>query len=60
MQENLLKDKVLKQLRKLDKEAASELADTLFGDKLEKRAKWDKLFRSNDVFNSKFLMSFDD
>jgi hypothetical protein len=26
------------------------LKDMLFGDKLEKRAKWEKLFRENPIF----------
>jgi hypothetical protein len=32
----------------------------LFGDKLEKRAKWDKLFRENPIFIPKHSISFDE
>jgi len=32
----------------------------LFGDKLEKRAKWEKLFRENPIFIPKHSISFDE
>ena len=45
MQYTLEKDKVLKHLRRSDKAASQELADMLFGDKLEKRDKWHELLK---------------
>lgn len=32
----------------------------LYGDKLEKRAKWEKLFRENPIFIPKHSISFDE
>jgi acyl-CoA oxidase len=46
-------------LREFDAETSSYLRDKLFGDKLEKRAKWEKLF-DDPVFTPKYIMPLDD
>jgi hypothetical protein len=43
-------DSVINDLKKYDKQSSDYLRDMLFGDKLEKRAKWEKLYRENPVF----------
>lgn len=47
-------------LRQYNPEASEYLRDMLFGDKLEKREKWFKLFDSHPMFRPKYLMSLDE
>ena len=46
-------------LREFDQQTSQYLKDKLFGDKLEKRAKWDKLLK-DPVFAKKYIMTLDE
>jgi hypothetical protein len=48
----------VKALRQYDHDCAMKLKDILFNDKLEKRAKWEKLFE-DPVFRPKFNLTLD-
>jgi len=45
-------------LREFDEQTSSYLKDKLFGDKIEKRAKWEKLFE-DQVFSHKHILTLD-
>lgn len=46
-------------LREYDEHTAHYLREILFGDKIEKRAKWSKLFEDK-IFGHKYIMPLDD
>lgn len=46
-------------LRQYDKQSSDFLRDMLFGDKLEKREKWFKLFETNPIFQSRYDTDLD-
>ena len=46
-------------LRQYDRESSEFLRDMLFGDKLEKRDKWFKLFESNPIFLPRYDLDMD-
>jgi len=52
---NTYEHQQLELLTQFDKESSNHLQDMLFGDKLEKREKWFKLFESNPIFGQKHM-----
>ena len=48
----------VEQLKKYDADASDYLRDMLFGDKLEKRAKWVELMK-NPIFVPKYMLTLD-
>jgi hypothetical protein len=51
---NIATDQDIAVLTRYNKESSDYLRDMLFGDKLEKRVKWFKLFESNPVFEPRY------
>ena len=47
-------------LTRFDADSSAVLQDMLFGDKLEKKAKWEKLIRENPIFTPKHVIGFDE
>ena len=47
-------------LTRFDADSSAVLRDLLFGDKLEKKAKWEKLIRENPIFVPKHVLGLDE
>ena len=47
-------------LTRFDKESSNYLRDVLFGDKIEKRAKWETLFKNDTIFHADYPKGFDE
>jgi len=47
-------------LTSFDKESSDYLRDLLFGDNIEKRSKWEALFKNDNVFHANYPKDFDE
>lgn len=47
-------------LTRFDKESSDYLRDLLYGDNIEKRSKWEALFKNDTVFHANFPKGFDE